>query len=138
MLTTNIMNVLHKYTLSDEVITSCRDNCNTEFEQAANRGTNNIFAKLKKSNYKIKTRGIGCGSHILHNALQTRADILPIDVEAIVNKLSQNFYIYTVQVKELKGFCGFVDDEYKQILGSVKTWWLSLQPPITRVLSMFL
>jgi hypothetical protein len=42
-----------------------------------------------------------------------------------------------VQVEELKEFCDFVDVEYKQILGSVKTRWLSLQPAITRVISMF-
>jgi hypothetical protein len=29
-----------------------------------------------------------------------------------------------VQVEELKEFCDFIDVEYKQILGSVKTRWL--------------
>jgi hypothetical protein len=38
---------------------------------------------------------------------------------------------------ELKEFCVFVDIEYKQVLGSVKTRWLSLQPAITRVIDMF-
>jgi hypothetical protein len=42
-----------------------------------------------------------------------------------------------VRVKELKEFCDFFDVECKQILGSVKTRWLSLQPAITRVISMF-
>jgi hypothetical protein len=37
-----------------------------------------------------------------------------------------------VQVEELKEFCYFTDVEYKQILGSVKTRWLSHQPAITR------
>jgi hypothetical protein len=45
--------------------------------------------------------------------------------------------LYTVQVEELKEFCYFVDIEYKQVLGSVKTRWLSLQPAITRVIVMF-
>jgi hypothetical protein len=49
----------------------------------------------------------------LHNALQTSADILPLDVEAIVNKIFQYFHIYTVWVEELKEFCDFVDVEYK-------------------------
>jgi hypothetical protein len=40
-------------------------------------------------------------------------------------------------VEELKEFCDFVDIEYKQVLGSVKTRWLSLQPAITRVIDMF-
>jgi hypothetical protein len=74
----------------------------------------------------------------LHNALQTSADILPVDIEAIVNKIFQYFHIYTIQVEELKEFCDFVDIEYKQILGSLKTRWPSLQPAITRVTDMFL
>jgi hypothetical protein len=41
-------------------------------------------------------------------------------------------------VEELKEFCDFLDIEYKQVLGSVKTRWLSLQPAITRVTDMFL
>jgi hypothetical protein len=40
-------------------------------------------------------------------------------------------------VEELKGFCDFIDVEHKQILGSVETKWLSLQPAITRVISVF-
>jgi hypothetical protein len=39
-------------------------------------------------------------------------------------------------VEELKEFCDFVDVEYKQILGCVNTKWLSLQPAVTRVISM--
>jgi hypothetical protein len=73
----------------------------------------------------------------LHNALQTSADILPIDVEARVSKIFQYFHIYTVRVEELKEFCDFVDVENKQILGSARTWWLSLPSAITRVTSMF-
>jgi hypothetical protein len=85
----------------------------------------------------MKIQGIGCGTHILHNACQTNADILPLDVEAIVYKIFQYFHICTVRVEELKEFYDFVDVEYKQILGSVKTRWLSLQPAIARVISMF-
>jgi hypothetical protein len=40
-------------------------------------------------------------------------------------------------VEGLKEFCDFGDIEYKQILGIVKTKWLSLQPTITRVTDMF-
>jgi hypothetical protein len=42
-----------------------------------------------------------------------------------------------VWVDELKEFCDFIGVEYKQILRSVKTWWLSLQRAVTRVISMF-
>jgi hypothetical protein len=67
----------------------------------------------------MNIRFIGCAAHILHSALRTSADILPVDVEAIVNKIFQYFHVYTVRVEELKEFCDFI--EYKQILGSVKT-----------------
>jgi hypothetical protein len=69
----------------------------------------------------MKVQGIGCAAHVLHNALQTIADVLPIDVEAILNKVFQYFHIYIVQVEKLKEFCDFLHIEYKQILGSVKT-----------------
>jgi hypothetical protein len=77
-------------------------------------------------------------SHILHNALQPSADILSIDVKAILNKKFQYFHMCTVRFEELKEFCDFVDVEYKEILGIVRIRWLSLQPAITRIISMFL
>jgi hypothetical protein len=83
VLTTHIMNVVHKYKLPDKVITFCGNNCNTNFGGATRRGTNNVFAKLKTSSLKMKTQGVGCAAHILHYALQRSADILPVDVEAI-------------------------------------------------------
>jgi hypothetical protein len=85
----------------------------------------------------MNIRDIGCAAHILHNALRTSADILPVGVKAIVNKIFQYLHIYTVRVEELKEFCNFVDTEYKQVLGSVETRWLSLQPAITRDNDMF-
>jgi hypothetical protein len=113
------------------------DNCNTNFEGAARKGTNNAFAKPTTSELKMNIRGTGCAAHILHNALRTSADILPVDAEAAANKIFQYFHIYTIRMEELKEFCDFVDLEYKQVLGSVKTRWLSLQPAITRVIDMF-
>jgi hypothetical protein len=73
---------------------------------------------------------------MLHNALQTSADILPIDVGAMVNKIFHYFHMYSVRVEELKEFCDFVVVEYKQILGNVKNRWFSLHPAITRGISM--
>jgi hypothetical protein len=67
-------------------------NCNTNFVGAARKGTNNVFAKLMTSDLKMNIRGIGCAAHILHSALRASADILPIDVEAVVNKIFQYFH----------------------------------------------
>jgi hypothetical protein len=131
VLTTHMMNVLNKYKLPDKIIAFCGDNCNTNFGGVAWTGTNNVFAKLKSSNSEMNIQAVRCAAQILHNALQTSADILPIDVEAIVNKIFQYFHIYTVRVDELNDFCDFVDAEFKHIPVSAKTKWLSLQPAIT-------
>jgi hypothetical protein len=87
------MTVSHKYKLSDRIIAFYGDNFNTNFGGAARRGTN-FFAKLKTSNLKIIIHGKRCAVNILHNVLQTSADKLPVDVEAIVNKIFQYFHIY--------------------------------------------
>lgn len=49
--------------------------------------------------------GVGCTAHIAHNALQTAADFLPIDVEVIVNKIYCYAHIYTAREAGLKEFC---------------------------------
>jgi hypothetical protein len=87
-LTTYIMDVLNKYKLSNKIVAFCGDNCSTNFAGAARKGTNNVFAKLTTNNLKMNIRGIGCAAHILHNALQTSADILPVDAEATMKKYS--------------------------------------------------
>jgi hypothetical protein len=61
---------------------------------------------------------------------------LPVDIET-VNKIFQYFHIYNIRVEELKEFCTFVDTEYIQKLGSVKTRWLSLEPAVHRVIEMY-
>jgi hypothetical protein len=65
----------------------------TNFGGAARKGTNNVFVKLTTSDLEMNIRDIGCAAHILHNALRTSADILPIDGEDIVNKIFQYFHI---------------------------------------------
>jgi hypothetical protein len=133
-----ILNVLHKYKLSDKIIASCGENCNINFGEDARRGTNNVFAGIKTSNLKTKIQGTRCAAHVLYNALQTSSHIPLIDVEATEDKIFHYFHtsLYMVWVEELKEFSDFPDVEYKQIL--VKTRWLSLQPTITEVISMSL
>jgi hypothetical protein len=73
----------------------------------------------------------------VHSEVQTSADILPVDIENVVNKIFQYFHICTVRVEELKEFCTFVDTEYRQVLGSVKTRWLSQEPDVDMVIEMY-
>jgi hypothetical protein len=86
----------------------CGENRNTDFVGAARRGTDNVFAKLKTSNLKLKIQAVGRAARILHKALQTSADILPVGVKAVENKIFHHFHIYTVGEEELKEFCDFV------------------------------
>jgi hypothetical protein len=62
---------------------------------------------------------------------------LRVDIEPVVNKIFQYFHIYTLRVEELTEFCTFVDTEHKQVLGFVKTTWLSIEPAVDRVIEMY-
>lgn len=82
--------------------------------------------------------GIGCPAHIMHNYVQTAADILSFDIVTIVVKIFNHFsIIYTVRTERLKEFCDFVGQNYYAILNHSKTHWLPLFPAIERILKMF-
>ena len=49
-------------------------------EASLEKEKNNIFYKLNNS-VKMDILGVGCAAHLIHNALQTSADMLPVDVE---------------------------------------------------------
>lgn len=51
-----------------------------------------FFYELNENLNKYIT-GVGCAAHIIHNAVQTAADLLPADVENIVIK---NIFISTL------------------------------------------
>lgn len=74
-----------------------------------------MFARLKTS-LNENLEGVGCPAHVLHNTMQTAADVLSTDVEVIVVKLFSYFCIYTVRTEHLKDFCKFVGVEYHVIL----------------------
>lgn len=128
--------VLVSNNLTDKVSAFCGDNTNSNFGGAARKGSNNTYRKLN-SFLGRELIGVGCGAHIVHNAIQSASDCLPIDVECIIVKIYSYFYIYTVRVEELKDFCMFVDIEYKQLLGYSKTRWLALMPALRRILDMY-
>jgi hypothetical protein len=137
ILVSHILSVLEKYKITEKVIAFCGDNCNTNFGGLARKGKNNVFYRLNNS-LKMNILGVGCAVHLIHNALKTSADMLPVDVESIIiNKIFRHFHIFTVRVEELKTFCNFVEVEYKSLLGSVKTRWLSLLPALERTIEMF-
>lgn len=131
-----LVQVLRDNNLSAKVVAFCGDNANVNFGGAARRGTNNVLVKLQSSLDKAII-GIGCGAHIIHNAIKSAADGLPIDYECIIVKIYSFFYIYTVRVEALKEFCTESETEYQKMLGYSKTRWLALMPAIERVLKMY-
>ncbi|KAL4120168.1 hypothetical protein QTP88_012898 [Uroleucon formosanum] len=131
-----IVKTIDDNNIRNKVATFCEDNTNCNFGGVSRRGTNNVFHKLQGKLGK-QLIGVGCAAHIIHNAIQTAADCLPIDIECIIVKIYSFFYIYTVRVEELKDFCMFVEIEYKAILGYSKTRWLSLMPSVERILKLF-
>jgi hypothetical protein len=59
---------------------------------------------------------IGCPAHVIHNAVQTAAYGLPIDLQLIIKKIYQHFHIYCVRVEELKSFAN-------SPIESIKLFW---------------
>jgi len=137
ILSSYILEILTKHKLSHEIMAFTGDDCNTSFGGSARKGTKNVFTILN-NNLKTSICQIGCADHIPHNAMQTSTDILPMMSECIVNKIFQYFHIYTVRVEALKEFYDFTNTQYKNVLGNVLTIWLSLQPPVSRNLEMYL
>ena len=136
ILSDHVVDVLQIYKLTEKLIAFSADNTNANFGGVLRRGQNNIFFRLKTQLGK-ELIGIGCAAHVVHNCAKTASDTLPVDVEVIVNKIFSYFHIYTVRVERLKTFCEYVESEFKQILNSGNTRWLSLMPAVERILQMF-
>lgn len=131
-----IKEVLSSNDLNKKIVAFCGDNTNCNFGGKNRKGSNNVYAKLNKSLGR-QLIGIGCGAHIVHNAIKTAADCLPVDFESIIVKIYSFFYIYSVRVEALKEFCDSTDTEYHKLLGYSKTRWLALMPALERVIKMF-
>lgn len=113
------------------------DNINTNFGGLKRKEGNNVFTHLRKE-VNEHLVGIGCPGHILHNSVHHGLDRFgSFDIESIVGKILKHFSIYTVRTNELKGFCDFVEIEYRVLLSHVITRWLSLAPCIDRILQLF-
>ncbi|KAF2900321.1 hypothetical protein ILUMI_05867 [Ignelater luminosus] len=131
-----LLKVLDKNNLRNKLLAYCADNANTNFGGVSKKGNKNVFNKLKQ-NVPQKLIGIGCAAHIIHNTIQTAADLLPVDVDSVINKIYSHFYIFTVRVESLKTFCEEAKTDYHKLLSTSKTRWLSLMPAIERILQLY-
>ncbi|CAB3256295.1 unnamed protein product [Arctia plantaginis] len=102
--------------LNKKIVAFCGDNTNCNFGGKNRKGSNNVYSKLNESLGR-QLIGIGCGAHIVHNAIKTAPDCLPLDFECIIVKIYSFFYIYSVRVEALKEFCDSTETEYQKLLG---------------------
>lgn len=132
-----VMKTIEKYDLTKKVIGYLADNANVNFGSIARKTDGNVHAMLEKK-LKRQIMSIGCGAHIMHNAMSSAANkIIPIDIENIVYKIYQHFSIYTLRTEKLREFCNFIGVQYKKLLYHSKTRWLSLAPCTERILFLF-
>lgn len=136
VITNSLIETLKKNKLEDKLAAYCADNANTNFGGVSRKGIKNVYHKLNE-NLNQNIIGIGCAAHIIHNTIKTAADLLPVDVETVVEKIYFHFYIFTVRVETLKNFCDEAGVEYNKILNSSKTRWLALMPAIERIIKLF-
>ena len=130
-----VKETLTKMGLFEKCVSFTGDNCNTNFGGLRRPKGNNVFSRLKNDLPTLV--GVGCPAHILNNCLHHGTNQMTIDVESIMYKTYQYFYIYTVRTEELKDYCNFVDTEYRKLLSHSVTRWLSLYPSLSRMLQMF-
>lgn len=86
------------------------DSANCNFGGAARNGKN-VFSRMQDA-LPHKIIGVGCAAHTVHNTIQTAADCLPHDIEAVVFKIYSYFDIYTVRMESFKEFCNFAKVEW--------------------------
>ncbi|CAL8068026.1 unnamed protein product [Orchesella dallaii] len=136
IITTALLETLSKFKLDSKLVGICADNTNPNFGGINRKGKVNLFFKLKERLGR-EIVVIGCAAHIVHNSVETAADCLPFDIESILAKIYKYFSIYTVRIESLREFCDFVQIEFKPLLSSSKTRWLSLGKALERLLKLF-
>lgn len=137
ILSERVSKTLDDFKLRDKVVCFSADNTNTNFGGVSRKGKENIFKKLKES-LASDLVGIGCVAHIINNGVHAGVmSTIPFDIESILLQIYNYFAIHTVRTEELKGFCEFVECEFKPLLSTSKTRWQSLGPALERFLEIF-
>ncbi|CAH0563076.1 unnamed protein product [Brassicogethes aeneus] len=125
MIFNSIVKILTNHKLKNKLVAYCADNANTNFGGVSRKGENNIFNRLKNE-LNQDLIGVGCAAHIIHNAIQTATDLLPMEIEGIVVKIYSHFYIYTDTTSELwllflHNQAALFSDTVKNVEGNNKT-----------------
>lgn len=92
----------------DKIVAFAADNCAINYGSFDRNGENNVFYRLKQLLGR-KIAGVGCSSHIIHNAFKAGCEILEIQIEPLVVVIYNHFKLHTTRNESLKQFC---EDEY--------------------------
>lgn len=95
---------------ANNIVAFCADNCSTNFGSAEHGGENNLFFKLNQNRANLLP--VGCPAHILHNSARHAADNLPIDIEAIIFKLTSHFKFSTKRTEKFRELCANFEVKY--------------------------
>ena len=81
IVTESVVKTVNMYNLNDKIIALSIDNTNCNFGGARRLGKSITFVKLQSCLNRNDLLGLGCNAHMLHNAMQTASDCLPVDVQ---------------------------------------------------------
>jgi hypothetical protein len=103
---------------------------------AVNYGIHNsVFTNLQYENdFLVKAN---CHCHLLHNTTKYALIKHPLDIETLISNIYNHFEHSSKRIEQLKSCYEFTDLEYKKILNSCQTRWLSLFPAIQRIIKNF-
>lgn len=120
------------WNITDKVIGFAGDNCNTNFGGVKRLGQKNVFYRLKQILGRNLV-GVGCASHIIHNAFDYACEQLPFLIEPVVVRTYKHFHIFTKRVEALKEICDDAGVVYKKLENHSGTRFLSLHPAVKKV-----
>lgn len=124
------------WNIADKICAFAADNCNTNFGGVNRNGENNVFFRLKQELGRDIV-GVGCASHIIHNAFDSACDQIPINIESLAVNFFKHFRLHTLRVESLKDFCDHAEVEYTKLVSHSGSRFLSLHPAVQKVRKMF-
>lgn len=116
----------------DKIVAFGADNCKANFGSVARNGENNVFYRLKQILGR-EIVGVGCVSHIIHNAFDAACEILTIQIEPLAVVLYNHFKLYTNRTEKLKEFCDEAHVMHTTLQSHSGTRFLTLHKAVAKV-----